>query len=167
MIEVAISLIVDLFANTGPMDASARVFNERMTQRNEKIVNFLKLHYCVTRRQEPFWRDNASAHTIPDELNELLEMWKYRPPSRFDFLDDIDTFSFFNYQYILYGMNFETDYEAARGSFPAMEAAEKAFARIRAFGERAAQDLPSHRSLIDQVYMRGFAQRPAAGMLGR
>ncbi len=162
MIEVAISMIVDLFANNGPLDASARVFNERLTQRNEKIVNFLKLHYCVTRRQEPFWRENADARTIPDELNELLEMWKYRPPSRFDFLDDIDTFSFFNYQYILYGMNFDTDYEAARGSFPAADAAEKAFARIRAFGERASQDLPAHRSLIDQVYAQGFVDRPAA-----
>ena len=166
MIEVAIALIVDLFANTGPLDASARVFNERITQRNEKIVNFLKLHYCVTRRQEPFWRDNASPTTIPDELNALLEMWKYRPPSRFDFLDDIDTFSFFNYQYILYGMNFETDYEAARGSFPAVDAAEKAFAQIRAFAERAAQDLPSHRSLINQVYNLGFTDRQAVSLAG-
>ncbi len=166
MIEVAISLIVDLFANAGPLDGSARVFNERMTQRNEKIVNFLKLHYCVTRRREPFWRDNADPRTIPDELNALLEMWKYRPPSRFDFIDDIDTFSYFNYQYILYGMNFHTDYEAARGSFPAVEAAEKTFARIRAFAERAVQDLPSHRGLIHQVYTLGFLDKPAVSLAG-
>ena len=166
MIEVAIALIVDLFADTGPMDASARVFNERMTQRNEKIVNFLKLHYCITKRQEPFWRDNADPRTLPDELNELLGAWKYRPPSRFDFLDDIDTFSYFNYQYILYGMNFETDYEAARGSFPAVEAAEKAFARVRAFAERAVQDLPSHRNLIHQVYSLGFTDRQAVSRAG-
>lgn len=166
MIEVAIALIVDLFADTGPMDAGARVFNERITQRNEKIVNFLKLHYCITKRQERFWRDNADPGTIPDELNELLEMWKYRPPSRFDFLDDIDTFSFFNYQYILYGMNFETDYGAARGSFPAVDAAEKAFARVRAFAERAVQDLPSHRNLIHQVYTLGFTDRQAVSRAG-
>jgi glycine/D-amino acid oxidase-like deaminating enzyme len=166
MIEVAIALIVDLFAHTGPMDASARVFNERITQRNEKIVNFLKLHYCITKRQEPFWRDNADPRTIPDELGALLDMWRYRPPSRFDFLDDIDTFSFFNYQYILYGMNFETDYEAARGSFPAVEAAERAFARVRAFAERAVQDLPSHRNLIHQVYTLGFTDRQAVSRAG-
>ncbi len=166
MIEVAISMIVDLFADTGPIDAGARVFNERITQRNEKIVNFLKLHYCVTRRQEPFWRDNADPRTIPDELNALLEMWKYRPPSRFDFIDDIDTFSYFNYQYILYGMNYHTDYEAARGSFPAVEAAERSFARLRGFGERAVQDLPSHRNLISQVYSLGFTEKPAVSLAG-
>jgi len=166
MIEVAISMIVELFANTGPMDASARVFNERITQRNEKIVNFLKLHYCITRRREPFWRDNADPRTIPEELNGLLEMWKYRPPSRFDFIDDIDTFSYFNYQYILYGMNYDTDYEAARASYPAVDAAEKAFARIRAFADRAVQDLPSHRNLIHQVYQLGFADKAAVGLAG-
>ena len=35
--------------------------------------------------------------------------------------------------------------------FPNVAAAEKLFARIRNFGERATHDLPAHRSLIAQI----------------
>ncbi|MEI9906474.1 MAG: tryptophan halogenase family protein [Asticcacaulis sp.] len=143
MIEVAIGMLTEFFPHSGPLDANAKSFNRLMTLRNEKTVNFLKLHYCVTKRTEAFWRENADPATIPEELNELLAMWKHRPPSRFDFLDDIDTFAYFNYQYILYGMNFKTDYEAARGSFPNAEAARAIFDRVAFFGENAAVTCPA------------------------
>lgn len=165
MIEVAIGLLADFFPHSGPIDASAHTFNELMRLRNEKTVNFLKLHYCVTKRQEPFWRDNASAHTIPAELQDLLAMWKHRPPSRYDIMSDIDTFSYFNYQYILYGMGFETDIEAARPSFPNVDAANAVFARIQGFAARANQDLPAHRELIESIYANGFTQKPKDGLL--
>ncbi len=165
MIEVAIGMIADYFPHSGPLDASAKRFNDLMTLRNEKTVNFLKLHYCVTKRKEPFWAQNADNSTIPDELQELLKMWKYRPPSRYDVISDIDTFAYFNYQYILYGMNFETDIEAARATFPNVEAARQVFERIQAFGARARADLPTHRALIDAVYAQGFIDKPAPNPL--
>ncbi|WP_443751157.1 tryptophan halogenase family protein [Asticcacaulis solisilvae] len=156
MIEVAAGLIADFFPHAGPVDASATLFNDLMRQRCEKIVNFLKLHYCLTRRTEPFWRDNTAAETIPAELQDMLRRWKHRPPSRFDFLTDVETFAFFNYQYILYGMGFETDLDAARGTYAHTQAAEKLFEKIRGFGEHAVKDLPTHRDLIEQVYAQGF-----------
>ena len=87
-------------------------------------------------------------------------MWKHRPPSRFDFLDDVDTFAYFNYQYILYGMNFKTDISAKAGGFVLKDAADTTFARIVRFGEQATQELPSHRDLIEQVYANGFTDKP-------
>ena len=77
-----------------------------MTARFENIVKFLKLHYCLSKRPERFWRENANPATIPDELQDLLAQWRYRPPGRFDFIIDVETFAFFNYQYILYGMEY-------------------------------------------------------------
>ncbi len=165
MIEVAVGMLTDFFPHSGPLDANAATFNRLMTARNEKTVNFLKLHYCVTKRTEPFWRENADAATIPDELNELLAMWKHRPPSRFDVLADLDTFAYFNYQYILYGMNFHTDYEAARGTFPNAAAAQAIFNKIVGYGERAVVDLPDHRALIEQIYAHGFAEKPAEAFM--
>ena len=156
MIEAAAGLIADFFPHAGPIDASADLFNTLMRLRCEKIVNFLKLHYCLTRRTEPFWRDNTLSETIPDELKDMLRRWKYRPPSRFDFVTDVETFAFFNYQYILYGMGYETDLEAARGTYAHAHAAQKIFEKIRGFGEHAVKDLPTHRELIEQVYAQGF-----------
>ena len=151
LIEAAVGMIAEMFPYSGPVEAPARRFNELMTTRFENIVNFLKLHYCVSQRQEPFWRDNANPATIPERLAELLEQWKYRPPGRFDFVLDTETFAFFNYQYILYGMGFRTDLNPARDDFPQVEEANKLFAKIKRFGDRALADLPSHRSLIQQI----------------
>jgi hypothetical protein len=151
MIEAAAAMIAELFPHYGPADGPARRFNALMAARYDSIVDFLKLHYCLSRREEPFWRDNADPASIPERLRDLLEQWRYRPPSRFDFVLDHESFAFFNYQYILYGMEFRTDLTPVREEFPHTREAQKIFARIRQFGDRAAQDLPTHRALIEQI----------------
>ena len=151
LIEAAVAMLAELFPHQGPVDAPARRFNQLMAARFENIVKFLKLHYCLSQRAEPFWRENADPATIPDELQELLGQWRYRPPGRFDFILDVETFAFFNYQYILYGMEFPTDLSAGRSDFPNVAAARKLFDRIRVFGEKAALDLPSHRDLVSEL----------------
>ena len=151
LIEAAVGMIAELFPHHGPLDAPARRFNQLMAARFENIVKFLKLHYCLSKRPEDFWRENADPATIPDELEELLSQWQYRPPGRFDFILDVESFAFFNYQYILYGMEFQTDLSAGRSDFPNVAAAEKLFDRIRLFGEKAAHDLPSHRELVNEL----------------
>lgn len=151
LIEAAVGMIAEMLPHSGPMDAPARRFNELMAQRFENIVHFLKLHYCLSRREEPFWRDNAAPASIPERLAELLEQWRVRPPSRFDFALDTETFAFFNYQFILYGMGFSTDLGAGRDDFPQVVEANKLFAKIQRFADRAVADLPSHRALIQQI----------------
>jgi hypothetical protein len=151
LIEAAVGMIAELFPHHGPMNAPARRFNQLMSARFENIVKFLKLHYCLSQREEPFWRDNADAATIPEDLQELLVQWRFRPPGRFDFILDVESFAFFNYQYILYGMGFKTDLSAGKSDFPKVAAAQRMFERIRAFGEKAARDLPPHRTLISQI----------------
>ncbi len=155
LIEAAVGMIAEMFPHGGPVEAPARRFNELMNARFDNIVNFLKLHYCVSRREEPFWRDNADPASIPERLAEFLEQWRYRPPGRFDFMLDTETFAFFNYQYILYGMGYRTDLGAARADFPQVEEAERLFAKIRRFGDRALADLPTHRALIEQINASG------------
>jgi glycine/D-amino acid oxidase-like deaminating enzyme len=151
LIEAAVGMIAELFPHNGPIGAPAKRFNRLINARFENIVNFLKLHYCLSRREEPFWRDNVEPASIPERLQELLAEWRYRPPSRFDFILDLESFAFFNYQYILYGMGFETDLSAGRSDFPNVGEAQKIFERIRHYSERATHDLPAHRALIAQI----------------
>ncbi|MDF7776369.1 tryptophan 7-halogenase [Sphingomonas sp. AOB5] len=152
LIEAAAGMIAEFFPHNGPVDAPAKRFNELIVARYENIINFLKLHYCLSRRTEPFWRDNADPASIPERLQELLDAWRHRPPNRFDFILDLETFAFFNYQYILYGMEFRTDLSSGRGDFPNVREAEKLFARIQAFGQRATEDLPAHRDMIRAIH---------------
>ncbi len=151
LIEAAVGMIAEMLPHSGPMEAPARRFNELMTARFDNIVGFLKLHYCLSQRTEPFWRDNADPATIPARLAELLAQWRLRPPGRFDFVLDTETFAFFNYQYILYGMGFQTDLGAGREDFTQVDEAAKLFAKIQRFVDRALVDLPSHRALIQQI----------------
>jgi glycine/D-amino acid oxidase-like deaminating enzyme len=151
MIEAAAAMIAELFPHYGPPDGPARRFNELMGARYEAIVSFLKLHYCLSSRDEKFWRDNAAEASIPERLKYLLEQWRYRPPSRYDFVLDHESFAYFNYQYILYGMGFRTDLSPVREEFPHEAEARKIFERIRQFGNRAAHDLPAHRALIERI----------------
>ncbi len=160
LIEIAAGMMAELFTLDGPSDAAARRFNFLMTNRCEKIVNFIKLHYCLSQRSEPFWRDNADPASSPEELRYMLDMWRYRPPGRFDFLSELESFSYFSYQCILYGMNFKTDLEAMRNTLPDAAAADRWFARVAELTQLGLKDLPSHRALVEQVYASGFSARP-------
>ena len=161
LIESAINKIIEFFPHDGAIDASAASFNEMMVARYKTIIGFIKLHYCLSRREEPFWRDNAEPASIPTHLRNLLDLWRHRPPSRYDFIMDNESFAYFSYQYILYGMNYPTDYEAARAASPMLDRAEEIFVRVALFGEQAAKELIPHRQLLNAVYKGGFVAPPA------
>ena len=161
LIEVAAAMVADFFPWDGDFAAPAKRFNELMSRRCENIVNFLKLHYCTSQRIEDFWRDNRRPESIPLRLQSWLAEWKFRPPCRLDFVSDHETFPHFSYQYVLYGMGFRTDFAAARARYGSADAASKAFGQLGRIARQAAGDLPTHRSLIEQVYREGFKERPA------
>ncbi|MDY0957118.1 tryptophan halogenase family protein [Sphingomonas sp. CFBP8993] len=150
LIEAAVAMLAELFPHHGPVAAPAARFNMLMTARYQTIVDFLKLHYCLSRRDEPFWRDNSEPGSISKRLRDLLEQWRYRPPGRFDFTLDVESFAYFNYQYILYGMGFADGDRTPAGS---SGEAERLFRKLRLFGDRAVADLPSHGDLV--AAMRG------------
>jgi tryptophan halogenase len=167
LIEVAAAMIADFFPWCADFAAPARMFNELMSRRCAKIVNFLKMHYCLSERTEPFWQDNRQVAGIPDELRDLLSAWRHRPPCHFDFVSAHETFPYCSYQYVLYGMGFRTSLEGARPRYPASTTAQQAFKQLRQIGQQAVADLPTHRALIDRVYREGFAERaPAAALSG-
>jgi hypothetical protein len=168
LIEVAAAMIAEFFPWNAEFAAPARLYNESMRRRVGKIVNFLKMHYCLSERTEPFWRDNRLPAGTPEELQCLLAAWRHRPPSHFDFVSDHETFPYFSYQYVLYGMGFRTDLEAARSRYTAAASASarQAFEKLRHIGQQAVADLPTHRALIERVYREGFAERPPAAPSG-
>jgi len=153
LIELASYLITHLLpGDADDMESAARHFNEMMVARYDRIIDFIKMHYCLSQRQDsPFWMDNRDVNTIPTTLQEKLEKWKLRPPHRLDFVADFEMFMTSSWQYILYGMEFQTDIEAMRSAYPHREAARQEFAMIRQAAARALDDLPDHRALVEQL----------------
>ncbi|MEE2693159.1 MAG: tryptophan halogenase family protein [Pseudomonadota bacterium] len=155
MSEVAAHLISLLYTPEGDMSAAASHFNRSMGERFRAVTDFIKLHYCLTKRTDaPFWIDNARAETIPDSLQERLALWRHRPPDAFDFPSLHECFEAFNYQYILYGMEFDTQVPPAL--HPHRDAALREFERVKTAARQAMARLPDHRALLRDVYARGF-----------
>lgn len=165
-IEVAAILLAHLFPWNGELEVAARQFNRIMSSRYRRVQDFLKMHYCLTRRTDTaFWRDNTRNESIPQSLQELLERWRFRPPESLDFDLNIDSFSESSWQFVLYGMGFHTDLSAKAATYRFEDQARVEFAAIERDSRRAASLLPSHRELVTQVYKHGF-HRQAAGSGG-
>ena len=164
-VEVAAWLISYLFPWGGDTESSARQFNHFMRRRYERIVDFLKLHYCLTKRTDnDFWRDNADPASIPDSLKDLLDRWRFREPDAVDFDMNYETFADMSWQFVLYGMGFKTDISAKAAAFPHIGEAQRRFRDIGKMGARAQWLLPSHRELVETIHRQGF--RPPAPRIG-
>ena len=152
LIETAAYLIGYLFPFNGDTAPVARVFNDLMRQRYQRIFDFVKMHYCLTQRTDtPFWIDNAEARSVPDSLRERLAMWRCRPPHRMDFITDVEMYPPSSWQYVLYGMEYSTDLGASRAAYPRFVDAQREFAMIRQVSQHALADLPAHRALVEQL----------------
>jgi len=149
LIEVAARMISEFAANTdkASLAAAARSYNKLMPARFAAIVEFLKLHYAIShRRDTAYWRDNTDPATWPDGLADKLAQWRRRLPSRFDFVVDHESFLPPSWQYILYGVGFDTPVPAV--DTRALDAASAAFGKVRNAQQQAVRALPDHRTLV-------------------
>lgn len=153
LIELGAYLIAHLLpGDSSDMRGTARLFNQMMSARYERILDFIKLHYAISKRRDSsFWIDNTDPSSIPASLQDRLAMWRHRPPHRLDFVTDLEMFLPASWQYILYGMEFETDLEGMRSAWPRFEEAQREMATIRQVAEHAVADLPPHRELVEQL----------------
>ena len=108
-------------------------YNRILSNRYGEILDFLNLHYCITKRNDTaFWREVQKPEHITDRLQAKLDFWRMKSPSSSDFEDQffqtqnqalaettengedrrpiVDTaklWSHFSYEAILYGMHCE------------------------------------------------------------
>jgi tryptophan halogenase len=133
--QVASGVLAEHFPYTDDMAPLAFRFNRLMQNRFYEILDFINMHYCLTRRTDTdFWREVGRPERINDRLRAKLDYWRLKPPSVSDFEDQffpgqaeipvvsggafgdtrnpVDTGRLWNhhsYENILYGMNFLHD----------------------------------------------------------
>ena len=103
-IELALDALLDDWPTHETMPLTAARFNTLFRYRWDRIVEFLKLHYVLSRREGRYWQDHRDPASIPPRLAELLALWQHRPPTRADLPMVDELFPAASYQYILYGM---------------------------------------------------------------
>ncbi|GGY91173.1 tryptophan halogenase family protein [Pseudoduganella plicata] len=155
LVEMSAALVSDdLPATRADMDVVARRFNDAFTYRWERVVEFLKLHYVLSRRDGAYWEDNRSENTIPERLRELLALWRHRPPSRLDFHRIEEVFPSASWQYVLYGMGFVPAPGGTRRADP--EAAAHYYREAADLTRRMLGALPSNRELLEHIRRHGL-----------
>ena len=157
--EVAAGMVANLFPWGGDYETSARQFNANMLRRYERALDFIKLHYCISeRRDTSFWRENTDPRTTPDSLLELLDRWRFRPPTELDTDSQVDIFTDASWQYVLYGMGWKTDLTSRAGTYRYFDDARRAFAEVDRQAAYAIQNLPSNRDLVAFAQTGRFGQ---------
>jgi flavin-dependent dehydrogenase len=147
LIELSLEALLENFpATRDAMDAHARRFNALFRYRWDRIVEFLKLHYVLSERSEPYWRAHREPASTPDRLGELLALWRHQPPSRWDLPMADEIFPAASYQYVLYGMGFAPPVEdSLRGE------ATPAFGQVEQRVRALASSLPANRTYLDAL----------------
>jgi tryptophan halogenase len=157
LIETSMDVIADRLPRTrGAMAVIARQFNETFQHHWTRIVEFLKLHYVLTRRTEAFWRDNLAPQSIPEALRERLDLWRVHPPGPQDFPHSREVFSWPSYQYVLHGMGFRTHYRALAPVAAEAAKATRLLARVDQLRDQVLRQMPAHRDLIDKIRAYGL-----------
>jgi hypothetical protein len=154
LVEMSAAMVSDdMPATRAAMDIVAKRFNEHFTYRWERVIDFLKLHYVLSRRRDSaYWRDNTAA--VPERLGELLTLWRHRAPSRSDFNRIEEVFPSASYQYILYGMGRTTEFTKQHPHEAAM--ADGYFREAANLTQKMLDALPTNRELIEHIKRHGL-----------
>jgi tryptophan 7-halogenase len=140
------------------MDIHARRFNALFKYRWDRIVDFLKLHYVLSRRTEPYWLAQRASETIPVRLSEHLALWREQPPSAWDFSNIDEVFPAASHDYVLYGMGFPCPLQGRAASPDAVARIAEVQRRARAL----VAALPANRAYYNQGGAAPGRDRPRA-----
>lgn len=157
LIETSANFIADQIpASKSQMPIVAKRFNTMMLKKWRGVMDFLKLHYILSQRSDPFWIKHRDPQSVPESLSELLELWQYRSPNEYDFTDNIEAFSAASYQYILYGAGFNSNFAQHSHLYKHAQLAQKHLMLNQKRLEQLKYQLPKHRELINKVNTIGF-----------
>lgn len=161
MIELAAKYLSEEFPYTKQaMPIVEKKFNEVFVFRWETIVDFVKLHYVLNKREDSdFWKDNRKAESIPTSLQERLDKWALSPPTKNDFPSIYDIFGLESNQFVLYGMEFYPDISHHNSTLLGKEKiAQKAFEQVNQQGKQALMTMEKHRELLNKVSRYSFSK---------
>lgn len=158
LIEISAQQVADqLPANRVTMDIVAKRYNQTFLYRWQRIIDFLKLHYCLNQRNDnAFWVDHRDPATLSSRLKEQLLLWQYHTPCDADFESALEVFPAASYQYVLYGMGFKTQPPVLGLSVEQQKAAQAAFQKNQIISERLAAELLPNRELLNKIYQYGL-----------
>lgn len=157
LVELSAMKIAEQLPRTNAlMHLAESRFNKTFRYHWKRAVDFLKLHYVLSHRNTPFWQDNRNPESIPESLQELMQLWEHKVPDANDFEPIGELFNFMSYQFVLYGNKFITK--------TPFTADEHAVSFVKSYIEQNKKNrqqivamLPSNRELLEKIYKYGLS----------
>ncbi|PCK31261.1 tryptophan halogenase family protein [Pseudoalteromonas piscicida] len=152
----------NLFCNKLPqahddLEVLSERFNERVSSAWNSVVDFVKLHYCISDRDDSqFWLDNRNDSTIPDSLLEKLALWKLHGPTKDDFTNNFEVFRLENYLYVLLGMEYSAKYNPV--SENQLKRLQEQAERVKSTAEQVAQQTQKQLKVIEAIKQYGLSK---------
>jgi hypothetical protein len=158
LVELSANMISDeMPATREAMAVVERRFNSRFDYRWDRVIDFLKLHYALTARTDTdYWRDASNPASFTEQLKELLVLWRYRPPYFNDFTQNEEVFPSASYQYVLYGMGFDTHTRPYNKFKDDLTLGRKGIETTLSKVPKYKAGLPSNRELIEHILKNGM-----------
>lgn len=160
LVEYAAKTIAEeLPANRDVMTLTAKRFNRKFSYHWARVIDFLKLHYLLNRREDNgYWEANREVESVPESLRERLMLWQHQSPWLPDAPNYDELFSSASFQFVLYGMGFATleTQPSRRKEESNVAQANQLFSKNAERTAKLLRSQPTNRELIDKVNEFGF-----------
>lgn len=149
LLELSAKMLAEnLPSATCTMPLEAGRFNKLFQYRWERIIEFLKFHYVLSKREEAYWNDNRKSETLPERLNESLDIWSHRPPAASDFEHAAEVFPLSSYLFVAYGMGMTPNLHPTLRP-RAQEVLDREIQNVARKQRTLASHLPTNRALLE------------------
>jgi tryptophan halogenase len=135
------------------MTVLAKRFNTLTLQRWQEIIDFLKLHYVLTQRQDSeYWQEHQQSASIPESLQDALTLWRTQAPGLYESNQRFELFSSASKQYVLFGMGFSTEqYQYAQIQQKEASLIKRLRNETLHMTEKLLSGLPTNRQFLSRV----------------
>lgn len=158
LIELSAKFIRDqLPQNRAVMDIVAARFNKKFHQRWQQIIDFLKLHYILSERDNSaYWCAARSTDTVSQSLKDKLALWQCQPPYLYDSFETEELFPAASYQYIYYGLNGRTAFVPSQKWLNQRQQATRLLQQNQQKRHQLQQQLASNRVVLEKIKHYGL-----------
>jgi tryptophan halogenase len=147
LIQSSLTLLLNHFPNNQYNQQLVNTVNNNLRIRQEKLRDFLILHYYANQRHSQAFWDECRTMAIPDTLSARIEHFKQTCQPQ---IDDMDFFSTNSWLAMFSGFNIQPNYYHPVVDDFDEQLVEKELKAIAASISNTVKDLPDHLAFIQR-----------------
>ena len=167
LIETSANFLAEnLLPQAAQLDAVAAHYNETLQYHWQRIIDFIKLHYVLSKRDDTaYWQAQTRTDSCSEWLQTRLEIWAHRSPNMYDFPLMMEMFPAASWRYIWFGMqrghfapnasnSVDLKSRILNNEIVLTEQAQRHFEQVAKQTRHLMQTLPTHRDWLTQLQNR-------------